>query len=253
MADLLVEHDLPVVRLTLNRPDQRNPLSLSLMQALIRSLTEMPSSTQVVVIAARGPVFSAGHDLSEMTNRSDQFYQELFDTCTVLMETIQRLPQPVIAQVQGTATAGGCQLVAACDLAVVAEEAKFATPGVKIGLFCSTPMVPISRAVGRKRAMEMLLTGEPIDSFTAQQWGLVNRVVPADRLEKTVDQMIAQITKHSPKVVGIGKGAFYRQLDLGEPQAYEYTKQVMAANAADDQAQEGIAAFLEKRSPVWPD
>ena len=182
---LLVDIDPPAARITLDRPEKRNALSLELMEELVRGLQHLGAEPGVraIVLQANGPAFSAGHDLGEMIGRDDAFYECLFETCTVLMETIHRVPQPVIAKVQGMATAAGCQLVAACDLAVASEDARFATPGVKIGLFCSTPMVPISRAVGRKRALEMLLTGEPIDARTAADWGLVNRVVAAGELD----------------------------------------------------------------------
>jgi len=186
-----------------------------------------------------------------MVGREPAFYQELFDVCTVMMETIHRVPQPVIAKVHGIATAAGCQLVAACDLAVAADGTRFATPGVKIGLFCSTPMVPVSRAVGRKRALELLLTGEPIDAATALDWGLVNRVVPADELDGTVSALVAAIARSSPLTVSIGKRAFYEQIDLGESGAYDVTKAAMTANALAADAQEGMSAFLERREPTW--
>jgi enoyl-CoA hydratase/carnithine racemase len=246
--------DGPVTRITLDQPERRNPLSLDTMTEVSAALTAAGADRSVgaVVIAGNGPAFSAGHDLKEMVGRDHAFYEKLFDACTVMMETIHDIPQPVIARVHGIATAAGCQLVAACDLAVAAENATFATPGVKIGLFCSTPMVPISRAVGRKRAMEMLLTGEPISAGTALDWGLVNRVVPEERLDAEVDALVAAVTRYSPAVVGIGKSAFYRQIDLAEPAAYEHTKAVMAANAGLADAREGIDAFLGKRPPEWP-
>jgi enoyl-CoA hydratase/carnithine racemase len=206
---------------------------------------------RTVVIGGNGPAFSAGHDLSEMMGRDEAAYQELFDVCTRLMMRIHELPQPVIARVHGIATAAGCQLVATCDLAVAAEEARFATPGVRIGLFCSTPMVPLSRAVGRKRALQMLLTGEPIDAATALDWGLVNRVVPAEQLDDAVRELAGAIGRASPLTVGIGKRAFYDQVDLDERGAYDLTKTVMSMNALADDAQEGIGAFLEKRAAVW--
>lgn len=241
-----------VTRLTLGEPAKRNPLSIEVMTQLIAQLSGLDDSCQVVVIAAEGPAFSAGHNIGEMIERDAGFYTEVFDVCTRMMETIHRIPQPVIARVQGIATAAGCQLVAACDLAVASEHARFATPGVKIGLFCSTPMVPISRAVGRKRAMEMLLTGEPIDAETAADWGLVNRVVPADELDSEVRRLTDRISSFSPTVIGIGKEAFYHQIDLDERGAYELTRVVMAANAGLPDAQEGMTAFLEKRDPTWP-
>jgi enoyl-CoA hydratase/carnithine racemase len=186
-----------------------------------------------------------------MVARDAAFYERLFDVCTVTMETIHRVPQPVIAKVHATATAAGCQLVASCDLVVAAEEATFATPGVKIGLFCSTPMVPISRAVGRKRALQLLLTGDPIDARTAADWGLVNIVVPAAELDAAVAELVEKIARSSPLTVGIGKEAFYRQIDLDEHGAYELTRRVMTTNAEARDAQEGMTAFLEKRPPEW--
>jgi|FLYL01.1.fsa_nt_gi enoyl-CoA hydratase/carnithine racemase len=248
---LRIKQDGPVTRLTLDRPERRNALSLAVMEEVISALESLPGDSQVVVLGGEGPAFSAGHDLSEMLNRDVGFYRELFEVCTVMMETIHRVPQPVIARVHGPAYAAGCQLVASCDLVVAAETATFATPGVKIGLFCSTPMVPISRAVGRKRAMEMLLTGTPIDARTAQDWGLVNRVVPADQLDQAVDQLVGEITKYSPLVIGVGKEAFYAQVELDEHRAYDLTKAVMASNARMADAQEGMGAFVEKRSPTW--
>ncbi|WP_419924818.1 enoyl-CoA hydratase [Candidatus Poriferisocius sp.] len=248
-----IETDGPVARITLANPKRRNALSLELMEALVEALHKLGERTDVAVIvmAAEGPAFSAGHDLSEMIDRDAQFYDDLFEVCTELMNAVHTVPQPVIAEVAGVATAAGCQLVAACDLAVASSEATFATPGVRIGLFCSTPMVPISRAVGRKRAMEMLLTGDPVDASTAADWGLVNRVVPPDELRATVDELAGRITRFSDHTIAIGKQAFYRQLDCGEPEAYELTREVMAANAASTDAQEGIDAFLAKRSPSW--
>jgi len=197
-------------------------------------------------------VYSAGHDLAEMIGCDTGFYQRLFDLCTELMEAIHRLPQPVIAKVHGMATAVGCQLVAACDLAVAADTACFATPGVKIGLFYSTSMVPLSRAIGRKRALDMLLTGRPIDAATALDWGLVNRVVPADVLEAGVAaDLVAAIARSSPLTVVIGKEAFYSQIELDEHRAHDLTKAFMAMNARAGDAQEGMRAVLEKRAPQW--
>ena len=223
------------------------------MQDLISSLRRVSASpgVRVIVLGAAGPAFSAGHDLSEMIGRDVPFFQRLFDVCTELMETIHRLPQPVIAKVQGMATAAGCQLVAACDLAIAADSARFATPGVKIGLFCSTPMVPLSRAIGRKRALDMLFTGRPIDAATALDWGLVNRVVSAEELDDEVAIIVDAIARSSPITVGIGKEAFYAQIELDEHRAYDLTKAVMAMNARADDAHEGMSAFLEKRAPAW--
>jgi enoyl-CoA hydratase/carnithine racemase len=252
-AAVLVRADGPMGRLTLNRPDKRNALSLDLMQDLIARLQRLSEDpdVRVIVIDAVGPVFCAGHDLSEMVGRDVPFYQRLFDVCTELMEMIHRLPQPVIAKVEGMATAAGCQLVAACDIAVATQEARFATPGVKIGLFCSTPMVPLSRAIGRKRALEMLLTGRPISAETAYEWGLVNRVVPADMLDDELGAIVGAIVASSPLTVGLGKEAFYAQIELDEHRAYDLTKAVMAMNARADDAQEGMCAFLEKRPATW--
>ena len=251
--NVLVEREGVTARVTLNRPEKRNALSLELMQELIEALESAGSDTEVraIVIAGAGPAFSAGHDLGEMVGRDLPFYERLFDVCSVMMETIHRVPQPVIAKVHGVATAAGCQLVAACDLAVVAADARFATPGVKIGLFCSTPMVPVSRAIGRKRALEMLLTGDLVDAETAREWGLVNRVVLAEQLEEAVSELVAKIARSSPLTVGIGKEAFYSQIELDEHRAYDLTKAVMAMNSLAGDAQEGICAFLEKRAPTW--
>jgi enoyl-CoA hydratase/carnithine racemase len=248
---LRVTADVQASRLTLARPEKRNALSLALMQEVIAALEAIGEETQAVVIAGEGPAFSAGHDLAEMLDRDERFYDELFEACTVMMETIHRIPPPVIARVHGPAFAAGCQLVAACDLAVAAESATFATPGVKIGLFCSTPMVPVSRAVGRKRAMEMLLTGEPISAQTAAEWGLVNRVVPDDELDAALEELVTRITGSSRLVTEIGKTAFYAQVDLDERGAYDLAKTVMASNARLEDAQEGMGAFLGKRQPAW--
>jgi enoyl-CoA hydratase/carnithine racemase len=223
------------------------------MQELIAAFTSIGERTDVAVVILRGagPMFCAGHDLSEMIGEDARFYRHLFDVCTVLMETIQGIPQPVIAQVHRLATAAGCQLAATCDMVVAEENAGFATPGVKIGLFCSTPMVALSRAVGRKKALEMLLTGEPISAQEAQIAGLVNRVVPAEDLESATRALAEKIAAASGFVVGLGKQAFYRQIDMPQSQAYAYSKEVMSLNALAADAQEGMCAFLEKRHPVW--
>lgn len=250
---VLVEADGAAARIRLNRPEKRNALSLDLMRELIDALgaASAHEGTRAIVIEGAGAAFSAGHDLSEMIGRDEDFYGSLFDVCTAMMQTIHGLAQPVIAKVHGIATAAGCQLVAACDLAVAAAGTRFATPGVKIGLFCSTPMVPVSRAVGRKRAMEMLLTGEPIDADTALAWGLVNRVVPEEQLESAVQELVAAIARSSAYTVATGKRAFYAQVDRPEQDAYTHCQAVMTENALADDAQEGISAFLEKREPVW--
>jgi enoyl-CoA hydratase/carnithine racemase len=251
--DLTVTHDGPAARIVLNRPEKRNALSLELIEELIAALLEASSApaTRAIVIEGAGPAFSAGHDLAEMIGREQPFFAQLFDRCSAMMKAIHAVPQPVIAKVHGIATAAGCQLVAACDLAVAAEHTRFATPGVKIGLFCSTPMVPVSRAVGRKRAMEMLLTGEPIDAATALEWGLVNRVVAAEQLEAAVLELVEAIARSSAYTVATGKHAFYAQIDRAEDEAYEHCQVVMAENALAHDAQEGMTAFLEKRAPVW--
>ena len=250
---VLLELDPPAARITLNRPEKRNALSLEVIGEVTQALRTASADEDVraIVISGAGPAFSAGHDLGEMVGRDHAFYQRLFDACTELMLGIHRVPQPVIARVHGIATAAGCQLVAACDLAVCADDARFATPGVKIGLFCSTPMVPLSRAVGRKRALEMLLTGQPIDAATAVAWGLVNRAVPAAELDAAVGGLVDAIAASSPLTVAIGKEAYYEQIELDEPRAYALTKTVMSMNSLTADAQEGICAFLEKRAPEW--
>jgi enoyl-CoA hydratase/carnithine racemase len=250
-ASVEIRDEIAIV--TMNRPEKRNALSLDLMQELIGYFGDLGTNSGVraVILAAAGKVFSSGHDLSEMVGRTVSEYRRLFDVCTQLMQTIQGIPQPVIAQVQGTATAAGCQLVASCDLAVASEHAQFATPGVKIGLFCTTPMVALSRSVGRKRAMEMLLTGRMVDACTAADWGLVNRVVPADQLETETLALACQVAQASSLVVSIGKQAFYSQIDLDQPKAYAYAKEVMTMNSLAEDAQEGISAFLAKRAACW--
>ena len=249
--NLLIETNHHITRVTLNRPEKRNALSLELMRELITCFLELNDNTHVVILAAAGPAFSAGHDLSEMTNRNLDEYRKIFDTCVELMTAIQNIPQPVIAEVHAIATAAGCQLAATCDLVMASENAKFATPGVKIGLFCSTPMVALSRSIGRQRALEMLLTGKAIDAKTAMEWGLVNHVAAAENLSTETFTLAKQIAAASPLILGIGKQAFYQQIDLDQAQAYEYTKEVMSRNAMAEDAQEGIGAFLEKRMPCW--
>jgi enoyl-CoA hydratase/carnithine racemase len=239
--------------ITMNRPDRRNALSTDLMLELTEALRAVGSGkeTRVVILAANGPAFSAGHDLRELVDGDITAYRHVFEVCNELMATIQAIPQPVIARVHQIATAAGCQLVATCDLAVAAEEAKFATPGVKIGLFCTTPMVALSRAIGRKRALQMLLTGQPIAAETAAEWGLVNSVVPAAQLVSTTRDLALSIANASPLTVALGKQAFYSQIDLDQPKAYAYAKEVMTMNALAQDAQEGMGAFLEKRQPAW--
>ena len=250
---LLVEDAGGVRTLTLNRPERRNALSLELMRDLLDALarTAADASAEVVVVRGAGPAFCSGHDLAEMVGCDLPGARGLFETCSELMMAVHRLPQPVIARVHGIATAAGCQLVAACDLALAADDARFATPGVRIGLFCSTPMVEVSRAIGRKRALEMLLTGEPIDARTAADWGLVNRAVPLAELDGAVAELAAQICRASTYTVSLGKHAFYEQVDESLPAAYATTQEVMAENAVAPDAQEGIGAFLGKRAPTW--
>ena len=247
------ENEGQIATVTLNRPQRRNALSLELMTELIECLNEIgrDRSLRAVILAAAGKVFCSGHDLSEMVSRDINEYREVFDACTELMTRIQSIPQPVIAQVQGIATAAGCQLVATCDLAVASDQAAFGTPGVKIGLFCTTPMVALSRAVGRKRALQMLMTGEMIDALTAVEWGLINMAVPASELEVQSRRLAARIAEASSFTVALGKQAFYTQIDLDQPKAYAYAKEVMSMNALAADAQEGISAFLEKRQACW--
>ena len=239
--------------LALDRPDQRNPLSVAMMLEVTEALEKLAADDAVgaIVVRANGPVFSAGHDLSEMVDRTLEEEREVFEVCTRMMDTVQQVRQPVIASVQGTAVAAGCQLVATCDLVVASEKAVFGTPGVKIGLFCSTPMVAVSRVVGRKRALQLLLTGQVIDAATAADWGLVNEVVAPERLEGATLTLAHQVAAASPLTLKIGKQAFYRQIDLPQDAAYAEMKEVMATNAVTCDAQEGMSAFLAKRAPVW--
>ncbi len=239
--------------IALNRPDKRNALSLELLQELSALLTTMGQNNdiRVIIIKGEGKVFSAGHDISQLVGREMIYYKAIFDTCVEVMEKIQRLPQPVIAQVHGVATAAGCQLVAACDLAVAEEDTLFGTPGVKIGLFCTTPGVPLVRAIGRKRALEMLLTGRMISAREAEQYGLINKVVPADQLAAETKALAEKIAQASPLALSIGKEAFYTQVNLADLQAYDYAKQVIVNNLFVEDAKEGLSAFLENRKATW--
>jgi enoyl-CoA hydratase/carnithine racemase len=254
-AQLLVRNDVGgITTLTLNRPNQFNALSEELLAALQDTLEDIESDTsvRVVVIAANGKAFCAGHDLKQMrANPRKDYYDSLFAMCSRFMLTLARIPQPVIARVHGIATAAGCQLVAACDLAVAAESAKFATSGINYGLFCSTPSVALSRNVSRKQAAEMLFTGEFIDAATARQFGLVNRVVALDKLDAEINEMAGAIIKKSAVAVATGKKMFYKQIELGMAQAYDYAAEVMACNMMAEDAGEGIDAFIQKRSPEW--
>jgi enoyl-CoA hydratase/carnithine racemase len=255
MTNLLLRHDgEAIATLTLNRPAARNALSMGLMEAMDAQLSAIGAdrSVKAVIIAANGPAFCAGHDLREIrANPSRAAYEALFELCSRLMQRIVHLPQPVIAQVQGVATAAGCQLVASADLAVAAETARFATPGVDIGLFCSTPMVALTRSIGRKAAMEMLLTGDMVPAASARELGLVNRVVPDAALADTTRTLALRIAAKSPLTVAIGKQAFYRQAEMDLATAYDYASEVMTHNMLARDAEEGIDAFLAKRQPRW--
>lgn len=240
--------------LTLNRPTKRNALSLEVMDALQSKLEQIAAdkTLTVVIIKANGPVFCAGHDINEMAGQKEIHYlRNVFAKCSTIMQTVHKLPQPVIAQVQGVATAAGCQLVAACDLAIAEEGARFATPGVKIGLFCSTPMIPLVRLIGRRRALEMLLTGRFVSAREAERFGLVNRVVPAGDLDQAARKWAEEIAAFSSFTLGFGKQTFYRQIDLAEDEAYAFCQEAMVINCQAEDAQEGMQAFLEKRAPVW--
>ena len=255
MTEPLVVYELVdnIAILTLNNPSRRHALSSEVLAALKERLGRIKedAAIKVVVLRSDGPVFSSGHDLREMVGSDEESYTCIFAECTEVMEAVRLLPQPVIAQVQGLATAAGCQLVATCDLAVASEDAGFCTPGVQIGLFCSTPAVALSRAVSTKHAMEMLLTGIPISAQTALDWGLVNRVAPASRLEDTVMQLARHIARASSYTLAVGKEAFYRQLQVDRPAAYDMAQRTMVENLLAHDAQEGITAFLEKREPQW--
>lgn len=252
-TSILIDRDAPVATITMNKPEKRNALSSEMMRELTDALRTLSAEPDVraIVLAANGPAFSAGHDLRELVDGDINRYRAVFDLCTELMNAVQAIPQPVIARVHRIATAAGCQLVATCDLAVAAEEATFGTPGVKIGLFCTTPMVALSRAVGRKRALQMLMTGKLISAETAADWGLINTVVPADQLESATRDLALSIATASPLTVALGKQAFYSQIDLDQPKAYAYAKEVMSMNAMAADAQEGMCAFLDKRQPAW--
>jgi enoyl-CoA hydratase/carnithine racemase len=244
-----------VATLTLNRPEARNALSRAVMLALIREIEIVaadPDAIKVVILAANGPVFSSGHDLKELRAEA-KATREIFDICSAMMLAMTRAPQPIIARVHAMATAAGCQLVATADLAVAADTATFATPGVNIGLFCSTPMVALSRNVGRKKAMEMLLTGRPISAAEAATMGLINMVSTPEALDKTVDDLADVIASKSGRVLAIGKRAFYEQIELGLADSYTYASAVMAKNMLEPDASEGLDAFLGKRKPVWAD
>ena len=250
--DLRVERDGPCLTITMNRPEKRNALSLRHMQELTSAFRAAgESDASGVLLAAEGPVFSAGHDFADMAGSDLAFMRRLLATCTELMTTMQTIPQPVLARVQGLATAAGCQLVASADLAVTAASAHFQTPGGKGGWFCTTPMVAVSRAVGRKRALEMLMTGDAIDAATAVEWGMVNAAVPDEELDEAADDLLRRATRGSALAKGIGKQAFYAQVDMDQPKGYAYAVEVMASSSQTADAQESMQAFLEKRRPQF--
>jgi enoyl-CoA hydratase/carnithine racemase len=252
--NLTLTADGNIAVLTMNRPDRRNALSLELMLEMLDALVQVEADgrSRALIVAGAGKAFCSGHDLSEMAGRDESEYKRLFEVCSQLMLRLHEIQTPVIAEVHGIATAAGCQLVAACDLAIASDTASFATPGVRIGLFCSTPMVPLTRAIGRKRAMEMLLTGRAIDATTAESWGLVNRVVPGEELHAATRELAHRISEASSYTVAVGKRTFYEQVDMDERKAYSCVQDVMTENALAPDAQEGISAFLAKRAPVWP-
>ncbi len=251
---LLRHDDAGISRLTLNRPGQFNALSEALLGALQETLETIKNdrNIRVVVIAGSGKAFCAGHDLKEMRGNPDKaYYRDLFDRCSRMMQTLSALPQPVIASVHGIAAAAGCQLVAACDLAVASTDAKFATSGINVGLFCSTPAVPLSRAIGRKAAFEMLLTGDFIDAKTAMEWGLINRAVAAAELDDTVNDLARRIARHSGVATSVGKKMFYQQLEQKQADAYSFAADVMADNMMARDVGIGIDAFIAKKKPSW--
>ena len=253
--DIQVHADGHIASLVLNRPERRNALSLNTLEEISYALEKMAAQQEVrvIVLRSRGAMFSAGHDLKELAGSDLHEYRRIFATCMRMMLLLREIPQPVIAAVRGIATAAGCQLVAASDLAIATEDARFATPGLKIGFFCTTPMVPLSRVVGRKKALEMLFTGEFISAHEALQFGLVNRVVPVEKLDETVTDLAEHICRYSRTVLGAGKETFYRQIEMSERLAYAYASEVISINGVMPVAREGMAAFLEKRDPVWPE
>lgn len=255
MEPVLLEKEGAVCWLTLNRPEKRNALSMEMISDMQSKLDAIAGDqgVRVVVIRGKGSMFCAGHDLREMAGPQydERHFKKIFSECARMMQTLHRLPQPVIAQVHGIATAAGCQMVAACDIAVAESGANFSTPGVKIGLFCSTPAIPLVRVIGRRRAMEMLLTGRFVSAQEAQSIGLVNRVVEPDKLAAETRRLAKEISSYSRFTLAFGKKTFYRQVDMDEPEAYAYASEMMAANCLAEDAQEGMAAFLEKRDAVW--
>lgn len=252
---LLVEDQLPAVIITLNRPQQLNPLSTGLMKELTSQFERQGARPEVraIVLKGAGRAFSAGHDLKEMMDRSLDEERDIFGVCNKLMATVQSIPVPVIAAPHGIATAAGCQLVATCDLAIASDDCRFATSGVRYGLFCSTPGVAVARNVGRKNAMEMLLTGRFVDAATAERWGLINRAVPLAQLDGEVMALVKELSQLSRYALSIGKEGFYRQVEEKQTEAYRLMAEAISCNAVAPDGQEGIAAFVEKRAPVWKD
>jgi enoyl-CoA hydratase/carnithine racemase len=250
---LLVEDALPAAIITLNRPQQLNPLSTGLMKELTAELERQSKRPEVraIVLKGAGRAFSAGHDLKEMMDRSLDEERDIFAVCNKLMATVQTVPIPVIAAPHGIATAAGCQLVATCDLAIASDDCRFATSGVRYGLFCSTPGVAVARNVGRKNAMEMLLTGRFVDGATAEKWGLINRAVPLDQLDAEVMALVNDLAKLSRYALAIGKEGFYKQVEEKQSEAYRLMAEAISCNAVAPDGKEGIAAFVEKRTPVW--
>lgn len=251
---VIVDCDGPFATVTLNRPEKRNALALDVMLEVTDAFRAVGTSNAIgAILAANGPVFSAGHNFADMAGADLEHIRHLFDVCTEMMNTIQSIPQPVVAKVHALATAAGCQLVASCDLAVAAQSASFAIPGGKGGLFCHTPLVAVARNVGRKRAMEMALTGDQVDAATAASWGLINYAVPDDELDEAVNALLSRATRGSIASKASGKRGFYAQTELGQTDAYEYAVDVMSRSAITHDAQEGIASFLEKRRPMYTD
>jgi len=251
---VIVDCEGPFATVTLNRPEKRNALALDVMLEVTDAFRAVGSSNSVgAILAANGPVFSAGHNFADMAGADLDHITHLFEVCTEMMNTIQAIPQPVVARVHALATAAGCQLVASCDLAIAAESASFAIPGGKGGLFCHTPLVAVARNIGRKRALEMALTGDPVDAATAASWGLINYAVPDDQLDTAVHDLLARATRGSAASKARGKQGFYAQTELGQTDAYAYAVDVMSRSATTHDAQEGIAAFLEKRRPSYSD
>lgn len=257
MEPVLFEKKGPIGWFTLNRPEHRNALSLELMDELQRQLDLVAKDRdiRVVVIRGNGPAFCTGHDMKELVggNYDIHHFRKVFSVCSNMMQILHKLPQPVIAQVHGVAMAAGCQLVAACDLAIADSRTKFCTPGVKIGLFCSTPMVPLSRVIGRRRALEMLFTSRFVSAQEAEKFGLINKVVDSDKLAEETENWATEIAKYSRFTLAFGKKAFYNQIDKDESSAYNYAKEEMAKNCLAEDAQEGMKAFLERRKPKWKD